>query len=153
VEVLGDSVVLCGTRIRLLPAEPRVEAVVAEMIRDYSDMFGRALHAQDASLMRPYCNVPAMHLGPTGVRLTTSLEEHDASWARAHEGLRPLNYDHSVLHTVEVQMLNPGTAFVEVDCSRYNATGEEFMHFPASYMVTNTPDGWKICTWIGRSAG
>lgn len=141
---------LDGVHVRVLPAERSEEEVVAETVRDYSDMFARALHARDPALMRPYCHVPALHLGPQGVRLVASDEEHDASWAAAHDGLRPLDYDHSVLHTVDVRLLNEATALVEVDCSRYDAGGGEIVRFPAAYLATRTPEGWKICTWIAR---
>ncbi|HCV00924.1 MAG TPA: hypothetical protein DGL25_06950, partial [Dehalococcoidia bacterium] len=78
-----------------------------------------------------------------------TVEESDARWASAHAGL-PDDYDHSVLHTVDVSFTSPVSAFVTVDCGRYRKTGEEYVRFKASYLVAQVEEGWRITAWIGH---
>ena len=128
---------------------PTPEETLAARIREYSDTFGFAFHAKDPTMLRPYCHVPALGMGRGGVNLINTVEESDARWARAHASL-PEDYDHSVLHTVDVTFTNPDTAMVTVDCGRYNKAGEEYHRFFASYVVTKTAEDWKIAVWIGH---
>lgn len=122
---------------------------LAAWVREYSDAFGRAFHAGDPALMRPYCHVPALAIGGGTVRLIATEAESDARWAAAHAGL-PDDYDHSVLHTVDATFTGPDAAFVTVDCGRYRANGEEYARFHASYVVARGADGWRITAWIGH---
>ena len=122
---------------------------LAAWVREYSDAFGHAFHAGDPALMRPYCHVPALAIGGGAVRLIATEAESDARWAAAHAGL-PGDYDHSVLHTVDVTFTGADAAFVTVNCGRYTRAGEEYVNFDASYVVARTDDGWRITAWIGH---
>ena len=125
------------------------EAELAAWVREYSDHFGFSYHAKDPTMMRPYCHVPALGIGGGRVNLIATVEESDARWAAAHEGL-PDDYDHSVLHTVDVTFTSPTAAYVTVNCGRYNKAGEEYVNFDASYVVAQVEEGWRITTWIGH---
>ena len=71
------------------------EQTVADRFREYSDTFGRAFHAADPKLLRPYCHVPSMRIGASGASVMQTPEESDARWAEVLGGL-PADYDHSV---------------------------------------------------------
>ena len=81
-----------------------------------------------------------------------SPEANDERWRRALASL-PDNYDHSVLHTVDVLMTDDKTALVTVDCGRFDNEGNEYARFWASYITIETADGWLITTWIGHRPG
>ena len=126
------------------------EATLAAWVREYSDTFGFAFHAGDPKMLRPYCHVPALGISGGRINLIATEEESDARWAAAHAGL-PEDYDHSVLHTVDVTLTSPTAAFVTVDCGRYRKNGEEYVRFNASYVVAQVEKGWRITAWIGHS--
>lgn len=128
-----------------------VEAFLTDWIREYSDHFVLSFRENDPSLVRPYCHIPSMRLTQDGVKVMATAEEVDAHWAAAHVPLRPLDYHNSILHTVDVKLLNPGAAFITVDCGRYNVRNEEIMRFYSSYTVCKTAEGWKITSWIGHN--
>ena len=125
------------------------QEAVAARIREYSDMFGRSAHEKNPSLMRPYCHVPSMAIGRGRVVTIDTPEANDRRWQRAAESL-PDDYHHSVLHTVDVTLTDPGTAWVTADCGRFNDAGLEYHRFLASYLVVLVDDEWKITTWIGH---
>lgn len=129
-----------------------LERQVAEHIRSYSDTFGEAFHRGDPTLLRPFCHVPSVSMGRGRVFVIRTEEESDERWRRAHGSL-PDDYHHSVLHTVDVMMTDPKTAFVTVDCGRFNESGDEYHRFHASYITVLTDMGWRITTWIGHEAG
>lgn len=122
---------------------------VADHIRTYSDTFGEAFHRGDPSLLRPFCHVPLVSLGRGRVFTVSTIEESDERWRRAHASL-PKDYQNSVLHAVDVMMTDQRTAFVTVDCGRFNQNGEEYHRFYASYVTILTDMGWRITTWIGH---
>ncbi len=126
-------------------------AEVAAFVREYSDTFVRSVHERNPALMRQYCAVPSLSLGLDGPAYTMTFEENDARWARAAATV-PEDYGNSVLHTVDVTMCSPSAAFVTADCSRYRKDGSEYARFWASYMVTRTPDGWKVASSITTAA-
>ena len=128
------------------------EQIVADRIREYSDTFGAAFHAKDASLLRPYCHVPSMTIGGGRAFSLSTIEESDERWTRALAGL-PDDYDHSILHTVDVTMMSPETALVSVDCGRFNTKDDEYARFGASYVAILVDGTWLITTWIGLGAG
>ncbi len=126
-----------------------IAATVAAHIRQYSDTFGSAFHSSDPTLLRPYCHIPCVAIG-RGRLLTMETEDaSDKRWRRALDGL-PKNYDHSVLHSVDVLMTDDRTAFVTVDCGRFDNQGIEYARFWASYITIETDEGWRITTWIGH---
>lgn len=129
-----------------------IEQVVADRIREYSDTFGRAFHAHDPTLLRPYCHVPSMGIGGGTARVIETLEDNDKRWAHALAGL-PADYDHSVLHTVDVTLMSPTAAWVTADCGRFNTDGTEYARFWASYIAIETDEGWQITTWVGHEPG
>ena len=120
---------------------------VAAHIHEYGDTFGRAFHDNDPTLLRPYCHVPSVSFGNGRAFMIHSVEESDERWRRVYEGI-PRDHHHSVLHTVDVMMTDTRTAFVTVDCGRFNNDGEEYHRFWASYITINTDEGWRITTWI-----
>ena len=128
------------------------EQAVADRFREYSDTFGRAFHAAEPKLLRPYCHVPSMSIGAGGARVVQTPEASDARWAEVLGGL-PADYDHSVLHTVDVMLTSATSAWVTVDCGRFNTRGAEYARFRASYIAIQTVEGWQITTWVGHEPG
>lgn len=126
--------------------------VVAARVRAYSDAFGAAFHAKDAALLRPYCHVPAFTLGGGRMHVITTEAESDARWTRALSAL-PADYNHSVLHTVDVTLTSDSNAFASVDCSRYRANGDELVRFFASYLLVCVGGDWRVCAWIPHAPG
>ena len=131
------------------PASTELAGQVADHIRSYSDTFGESFHKGDPSLLRPFCHVPSVSIGRGRVFDVSTIEESDERWRRAHASL-PEDYQYSVLHTVDVMMTDKRTAFVTVDCGRFNKAGEEYHRFFASYITVLTDTGWRITTWIGH---
>lgn len=123
---------------------------LAAWLREYTAMFAKGFHENNPALLRPYCHVPALRLGRTGVVVTNSLEEHDALWAAAYEGLRPLGYHDSELVTVDVNLTSPASAFLTAEAVRTKADGTELQRFFSSYLAAKTEDGWKITAWVGH---
>jgi hypothetical protein len=123
---------------------------VAAFVREYSDAFVRSVHEKDSTLLRAYCAIPSMSLGPNGPTYTMTAEENDARWARAAAAV-PEDYGNSVLHTVDVTMCSPTAAFVTAECSRYRKDGSEYVRFWASYTVSKTPVGWRVASWISTA--
>jgi hypothetical protein len=113
-----------------------------------SDHFVMSVHTRDMSVMHPYCNLPSMLVRADGVKLLTTTEELDAHWAAAGDAVRAWGYDNSILHTVDVDLLSPVSAFVVVDCGRYNKAGNEVQRFFASYVLSKQPQGWRIVAWV-----
>lgn len=131
-------------------AEPTfLERQVADHIRTYSDTFGEAFHKGDPTLLRPFCHVPSVSMFRGRVYSVSTEEDSDERWRRAHAAL-PDDYHHSVLHLVDVMMTDDRTAFVTVDCGRFNRSHEEYHRFHASYITVLTDEGWRISIWIGH---
>ena len=63
-----------------------------------------------------------MRIGASGASVMQTPEESDARWAEVLGGL-PADYDHSVLHTVDVMLTSATSAWVTVDCGRFNTHG------------------------------
>ena len=129
-----------------------IEQTVADRFREYSDAFGRAFHADDPKLLRPFCHVPSMRIGAGGASVMLTPEESDARWARTLADL-PADYDHSVLHTVDVMLTSATSAWVTVDCGRFDTEGAEYARFWASYIAMLADEGWQITTWVGHEPG
>ena len=124
------------------------EQYLEDWVREYSDHFVMAFHAHDVSLLHPYCHIPSLRLTVDGPRPLLTRADLDAHWTAAHDHLRPLGYANSILHTVDVSLINDSAAFVTADCGRYDAAGRELQRFMTSYMLGKTADGWRITTWI-----
>ncbi len=129
-----------------------VAATVAARLREYSDAFVESVHRKDPTLMRPYCHLPAMVLGRGRTITIETSDANDARWRRAAEAV-PDDYAKSVLHTVDVTLVDDTVAWVTADCGRFNEAGLEYHRFLASYLMVEIDGEWKITTWVAHGSG
>ena len=123
-------------------------AAVEARVRAYYDAGVQAFRTADPIGMREYFDVPSMVLRQTATPLVCStIEELDARWRTTIAGL-PADYDHSVCHSIEVQIINPATAIATASGSRYRANGEEIRRVDASYVLTKTSGDWRVAVTI-----
>ena len=58
--------------------------------------------------------------------------------------LRQADYDHTVIHRLDVRLLNARSAIIDLDVSRVNLAGDEIARFGATEIANRTNDGWRI---------
>lgn len=81
-----------------------------------------------------------------------SYEANDARWQRAAQAV-PDDYAESVLHTIDVTLVDDTVAWLTADCGRFNTAGLEYQRFLASYLMVEIDGEWKITTWVAHGSG
>jgi hypothetical protein len=125
-------------------------ATVEARFRSYYSGTGDAYHASNPAMMRQWVAVPSLVLSATGVRLDKTPEELDARWRQLFSGF-PANYDRSEVDTVDVAILNPGTAVVTASGRRYSAGGEVLAQLRGTYVMTKASGEWQVVVSIGHT--
>ena len=137
----------CPLILFILRNMKKLEQDVAKRYHEYTDAFIGAGKSKDVALLRPFTYLPLSTIVGGRVYVVDAEEKSDKRWSRILAGL-PEEYDHSIIHSLDITVMSSTSAFVCADVSRFKEGGDEYDRFWASYIMVNTEEDWKITTWI-----
>lgn len=121
-------------------------------IRSYLEAFMASYANRDPAAMRDCFRLPLTFINANGINVIDS-EAAYLPWAQSvYQGLDDQQFGRTDATAISVLELSPVAAIVHLDFVRTNASGEQYLHGAASYVVaTEGNDDWRILTVIGRS--
>jgi sugar phosphate isomerase/epimerase len=126
-----------------------LKAEIEADVQAYNSTFVKAVHANDASLMRPWMRLPVLSFARNGdVGVMTAPEDIDARYEAGIRALDGTGYERSVLSNFDITVLNPATALVKCDALRERKDGSVVASFAAAYIWSKGPERWQIAAFV-----
>jgi hypothetical protein len=106
----------------------------------------------DVDSLLDFYGVPMVVITENGCRALSNREEVLSFAKSALDDLIRMNYAGTTIERLDIRPLDPYAAFVEGVFSRRDSQGKEFDQAGSAYLVARTNRGWRVASFVPRTA-